>query len=68
MPVALALALILPGTALSAGDKWKQFEIKDSVKINLPDGTKRELSPSCSGGPVVVNGDISRPTRSTRFS
>ena len=58
MPVALALALILPGTAHSAGDKWKQFEIKDSVKINLPDGTKRELSPSCSGGPVVVNGDI----------
>ena len=66
MPVALALALILPGAAHSAGEEWKQFAIKDRVKVKLPDGTRRELNPSCSGGPVV--GDAGIVAADTQYS
>lgn len=55
---AVAFTLVLPGIAQANNNEWKQVTVKDTVKIKLSDGSKRELKPSCSGGPILTDQGI----------
>lgn len=54
LPAVAVLTLVCSGAVQANPGKWKQVNIKDSVKIKLPDGSKRTLAPSCSGGPIEL--------------
>ncbi len=48
---ALALAFAIPADA--AKNQWDQISLAGPIDATLPDGSKRAVNPSCSGGPQI---------------
>lgn len=41
-----------------AGKSWQRIEVPSQMTVTLADGSQQEVSPSCSGGPTVINPDL----------
>ncbi|MCG5495899.1 pectinacetylesterase family protein [Ectothiorhodospira variabilis] len=44
--------------AAIAGKPWQRIDVPDSMTVLLADGSEREVSPSCSGGPTLINPEM----------
>lgn len=56
LPTLLIGALALASTAAQAARKadWEQIFLNGPMAVTLPDGSRRTVEPSCSGGPVMT--------------
>ncbi|MEM1187900.1 MAG: pectin acetylesterase-family hydrolase [Pseudomonadota bacterium] len=43
---------------IHAKEGWQRIEVPSEMTVTLADGTMRDVSPSCSGGPTLINPEL----------
>ncbi|MCG5516502.1 MULTISPECIES: pectinacetylesterase family protein [unclassified Ectothiorhodospira] len=51
----LGLGAVGFAPAAFAGQPWQRIEVPSSMTVLLADGSQRDVSPSCSGGPTLID-------------